>query len=226
MQKIIRPIIALLILTALATAASKPHVVAFGKTFTVKLFLGPTESQSQEIKVRALTVDGKIKEFTTGEPHDITDTIFTIQRAYRVNDSLPNDEKTLPKWKWQKGGWVLVDRASGRVSQLRLPEFDAYYSAASWYRDYVAYCGVSDNGEKLFAIVAQVGVKKPVLKNPLGPATGGELPDSECAPPTWQRQPMRVSFYPKNSKQVTYEVHGRAADVSTEPEAAKNEESN
>lgn len=206
-------------------AASKPHVVAFGKTFTVKMFLGPTESQSQDIKIRALTVDGKIKEFTTGEPHDITDTLFTIQRAYRVNDSLPNDEKSLPKWKWQRGGWVLVDRLSGRVSQLRLPEFDPYYSTASWYRDYVAYCGVSDSGEKLFAVVAQIGAKKPVLKNPLGPATGGDMPDSECSPPTWQRQPMRVTFFPKNTKEVTFEVHGRAADVATEP-APKEDESN
>lgn len=205
--------------------ASKPHVVAFGKTFTVKLFLGPTESQSQDIKVRALTVDGKIKEFTTGEPHDITDTLFTIQRAYRVNDSLPNEEKALPKWKWQRGGWVLVDRLTGRVSQLRLPEFDPYYSAASWYRDYVAYCGVSDNGEKLSAVVAQVGAKKPVLRNPLGPATGGEMPNSECAPPSWQRQPMRVTFFPRNTKQVTYEVHGRAADLATEP-STKEEEPN
>lgn len=205
--------------------ASKPHVVAFGKTFTVKLFLGPTESQSQDIKVRALTVDGKIKEFTTGEPHDITDTLFTIQRAYRVNDSLPNEEKALPKWKWQRGGWVLIDRLTGRVSQLRLPEFDPYYSAATWYRDYVAYCGVSDNGEKLFAVVAQVGAKKPVLRNSLGPATGGEMPDSECAPPSWQRQPMRVTFFPRNTKQVTYEVHGRAADLATEP-STKEEEPN
>ena len=198
--------------------ASKPHVVAFGKSFNVKLFLGPTESESQDIRIRALTVNGKIKEFTTGEPHDITDTLFTIQRAYRVNDSWPSDEKTLPKWRWQRGGWILVDRLSGRVTQLRLPEFDPYYSAASWYRDYVAYCGVSDSGEKLFAVVTQIGAKKPVLKNPLGPATGGDMPDSECAPPNWQRQPIRVTFFPKNGKQVTYEVHGRAADVATEPE--------
>jgi hypothetical protein len=223
MRKALCTIIGILILTVSAMCASKPHVVAFGKPFTVKLFLGPTESQSQDINIRALTVDGKIKEFTTGEPHDVTDTLFTIQRAYRVNDSLPNDEKKLPKWKWQRGGWVVVDRLTGRVSQLRLPEFDPYYSAASWYRDYVAYCGISDSGEKLFAIVAQIGAKKPVLKNPLGPATGGEMPDSECAPPTWQRQPIRVTFFPKNTKQVTYEVHGRAADVATEPPAKEEE---
>lgn len=212
-----------MILTAAALAASKPHVVALGKPFTVKLFLGPTETKSQDIKVRALTVDGRIKEFTTGEPHDITETLFAIQRAYRVNDSLPEDPRTLPKWKWQRGGWVLVDRMSGRVTQLRLPEFDPYYSAASWYRDYVAYCGVSESGEKLFAIVTQVGAKKPVLKSALGEMTGGETPDSECSAPEWQRQPTRVTFSPKGRRQLTFEVHGRAADLASAPESAPEE---
>ncbi len=223
MKRVSLPFVALMILTAAALAASKPHVVALGKPFTVKLFLGPTEAKSQDIKVRALTVDGRIKEFTTGEPHDITETLFAIQRAYRVNDSLPDDPRTLPKWKWQRGGWVLVDRTSGRVSQVRLPEFDPYYSAASWYRDYVAYCGVSESGEKLFAVVAQVGAKKPVLKSALGETSGGETPDSECSAPEWQRQPTRVTFSPKGRRQLTFEVHGRAADLASTPESAQEE---
>jgi hypothetical protein len=213
------------ILTGLALAASKPHVIAFGKTFTVKLFLGPTEARSEDIKIRALTVDGKIKEFTTGEAHDITEELFTVRRAYRVNDSLPDDNKTLPKWKWQRGGWVMVSRATGRVSQLKLPEFDPYYSDAAWYRDYVAYCGVSESGEKLYAVVAQVGSRKPIVRAPLGAASNGEMPDSECARPEWQRQPMRVTFNPKKAKQISFEVHGRAADLASEPEV-KEEESN
>ncbi len=218
MKRLIRPFVALLILTVSALGASKPHVVTLAKPFTVKLFLGPTEAKSQDIKIRALTVDGRIKEFTIGEPHEVTDTLFAIQRAYRVNDSLPDDPKTLPKWKWQRGGWVLVDRMSGRVTQLRLPEFDPYYSSASWYRDYVAYCGVSDSGEKLFAVVAQIGAKKPVLKSNLGETTGGEMPDSECSAPEWQRQPMRVTFSPKGRKQLTFDVHGRGADLSSTAE--------
>ncbi len=214
-----------LILTAFALAASKPHVIIFGKTFTVKLFLGPTETKSEDIKIRALTVDGKIKEFTTGDPHDITEELFTVRRAYRVNDSLPDDNKPLPKWKWQRGGWVLVSRATGRVSQLKLPEFDPYYSDAVWYREYVAYCGVSENGEKLYAVVAELGSRKPVVRAPLGASSNGEMPDSECGRPEWQRQPMRVTFHPKNGKQISFEVHGRAADVASEPEPA-GEESN
>ena len=218
MRRALSLTVSILILTALALAASKPHVIAFGKTFTVKLFLGPTESKSEDIKVRVLTVDGKIKEFTTGDSHEVTEELFTVRRAYRVNDSLPEDPRTLPKWKWQRAGWILVSRATGRVSQLKLPEFDPYYSAATWYRDYVAYCGVSDSGEKLYAIVAQLGVRKPVMRTPLGDASNGDMPDSECGVPVWQRQPTRVTFYPKNGKPLTFEVHGRAADLATEPE--------
>ncbi len=217
--------LATFILAAFAGAASKPHVIAYGKTFNVKFFLGPNEDKSEDIKIRALTVDGKIKEFTTGDPRDITDELFVIRRAYRVNDSLPEEGKP-PKWKWQRGGWLLVNRSTGRVSELKLPEFDPYYSDAVWYRDYVAYCGVSDTGEKLYAVVAQLGLRKPLVKAPLGNAMNGEMPYSECDRPTWERQPMRVTFYPKNGKQkVTFEVHGRAADLAAEPDT-KEEESN
>jgi hypothetical protein len=218
MRRVLSLTVILLILAAFAHSASKPHVIAFGKTFTVKLFLGPTESKSEDIKIRALMVDGKIKEFTTGDPHEVTDELFVVRRAFRVNDSLPEDPRTLPKWQWQRGGWVLVNRATGRVSELKLPEFDPYYSAAIWYRDYAAYCGVSDSGDKLFAVVAQLGVRKPVVRVSLGQASGGETADSQCAAPKWQRKPTRVTFFPKNGKEVTYEVHGHAADLATEPE--------
>ncbi len=176
MRRVPFVLLALAILTAFTTAASKPHVISFGKTFTVKLFLGPTETKSQDIKIRALMVDGKIKEFTTGETHDITDELFTVRRAFRVNDTLPDDDAKVPKWKWQRGGWVLVNRSTGRVSQLKLPEFDPYYSEAVWYRDYVAYCGLSENAERLYAVVAQLGLRKPVVRAPLGAATNGEMP--------------------------------------------------
>ena len=79
--------------------------------------------------------------------------------------------------KYTGGVALLVDRETGRVSQLNLPNFDAFYSLASWYRDYAAYCGVSDDGAKVFAIVAQLGSRKPILKRELGPVTDAEMPD-------------------------------------------------
>jgi hypothetical protein len=202
-------------------AAPKPHVLLFGKWTPVKLFVGANEDKGVDIKVRTLLVDGRIREFTTGEPHDVTERLFVVRRAYRLNDWLPKDEGTAHKWKWQRGSWLLVDRDTGRVSQVNLPYFDPFYSVASWYRDYAAYCGVSDDGEKLYAVVAQLARKKPVLRRELGPVKEAELPDSQCAAPAWQRQPPRVTFEPAGGQKVTFTVRGHAADLVTEAEEDK-----
>lgn len=214
-----RIVLAAAALVSMAAAAAKPHVIQFGKKTPVKLFVGPYEDSSLQIAVQPLMVDGKIKEFTTGAPHDVTDRLFVVRRAFRINDQLDEDGKTVPRWKWQRGGWLLVNRDSGRVSQLTLPEFDPYYSAASWYRDYVAYCGVSDDGEKLYAVVAQVGRRKPIVRKDLGAAHGRDLPESECPAPEWQRQPTRVTFAPVGGTKLTFEVRGHAADIADADEA-------
>jgi len=49
------------LLTSLGVAASKQHVVTFGKWTTVKLMAGDDESMPVEIKVRPLLVDGRTK---------------------------------------------------------------------------------------------------------------------------------------------------------------------
>jgi hypothetical protein len=197
--------------------AANPHVITFGKPLPVKLFLGPNQDKTVDLKIRSLYVDGKLKEFTTGEAHDITDRLFAVRRAFRLNDWLPEDEGTNHKWKWQRGGWLMVDRETGRVSQISLPLFDPFYSVASWYRDYVAYCGMNDEGTKLFAVVAQIGTKKPVLRREIGAANNGDLPDSECGAPDWQRSPMRVTFAPASGQKMTFAIRGRAVDISVDP---------
>ena len=212
-----------LALTCLAVAAPR-HNVRFGAGMPVELFLGPSETKSQKIEVRGLYVDSKLRDFTTGEPHEVTDRLFTVRKAYRLNDSLPDDAKKIPRWRWQRGGWLLVDRGSGRVTTLNLPKFDAYYSGASWYRDYIAYCGVSDNGEKLYAVVAQIGAKKPVVLKEIGAAHAKEEPESQCTVPKWQRDPMQVTFEPVAAAPVSFLVQGRRADAAApeNPEAAKD----
>ncbi len=173
-----------LFLSGLAFAAPKPKVITFGKPMTVKLFLGPIEDKTLDIKVRGLYVDGNLKEFTTGDVHDITDRLFVTRKAYRLNDNLPEDTKA-PHWKWQRGAWLLVDRTNAHITSLKLPEFDPFYSSVAWFRDYAAYCGISDNGETLYAIVAQVGRKKPILRKELGPASQEDPPDADCDAPQW-----------------------------------------
>jgi hypothetical protein len=208
MRQSIRLLLFFLCVTAIGAAAPKDKI-RFGTWMPVKLFVGPSEQKSQQIQVRAMYVGARLREFTTGEPHPVTDTTFVVRKAYRLNDSLPDDPKKIPVWRWQRGGWLLVDRSSGRVSNLELPEFDPYYSTASWYRDFIAYCGVSDDGERLFAVITQIGRKKPLLMRGLGVAHNREEPDSQCAPPKWQRDPVRVTFEPVGVAPFTVQVVGR-----------------
>lgn len=218
MRSLIRIILPVALAGAAVAATAPRHKIHFGGWMTVKFFVGPSQTEGRQIQVRALYVDSKLREFTTGEPHEVTDQIFVVRRAYRLNDALPEDEpKKVPNWRWQRGGWLLVDRNTGRVSPLKnLAEFDPYYSNATWYRDYVAYCGVSQDGEKLYAVITQIGLKKPLVLKELGPAHTKEEPDSQCALPKWQRDPMRVTFEPAGSAPSTFQVHGRHIDAAAD----------
>ena len=130
----------------------------------------------------------------------------------------------MPRWEWQRGGWLLVDRGTGRVTQISLPEFDAFYSTASWYRDYIAYCGVADDGQKLFAVVAQLGRRKPILKKALGEPGAEDAPDSECSAPQWQRHPARVTFEPADKQKLTFTVRGHVVDLVNDEEESEGSE--
>jgi hypothetical protein len=118
---------------------------------------------------------------------------------------------------------VLIDRVTGRITPLNLPEFDPYRSVAGWYRNYVAYCGVSDDNQKVYAMVVEVGRRKPVLKKELKDTVLDDKADSACKPPTWQRQPARVSFEPNGSEKTTYSIRGHSVDVVNDDD--ENEES-
>ena len=212
-----RPILFVLAGCLLASAAPKSHVVSFGKISSVKWYVGVSGNQTSELKIRPLFVDGRLKEYTLGPSHDITERLFVVQRAFRMNDSLPPEK--IPQWRWQRGAWMLVDRVSGKISPVNLAEYDSYYSTASWYRDYAAYCGISDDGKKLFAVVTQLGRRKPLLRKSLGEPQAGEMPDSECPPPAWER-PARVTFAVQDQK-FSYSVRGHAVDVIADDEDAE-----
>jgi hypothetical protein len=196
-------------------ASPKVHVITFGK-WTSAQWPDGSGKKLLPLRVRALLVDTRVKEYTTGISHDVTERLFVVRRVFRVNDALP--EESAARWQWQRGGWLLVDRATGKVSAVSLPEFDAFYSTTSWYRDYAAYCGVSEDGKKLYAMVAQVGRRKPVLKKVLGEPDGDDAPDSECPAPKWERSPARVTFEPDETQKVLFTIRGRVVDVVNEPE--------
>jgi hypothetical protein len=178
-----------------------------------------------ELKVRALVVDGVVKEWTTGEAHDVTDRSFVVRRAIRMNDSLPGDKQgpgdKAGRWVWQRGPWLLVDRMTGRIAALKLPDYDPGVSQVVWFRDYAGYCGVTASGKSLYAVVWQVGGRKPVLAKKLEGMVQEHRADPACGPVEWQREPMKATFHPAGKDAVGYEiVPGSAVLVedSDEPE--------
>ena len=206
-----------LLLTVAAAGASKIHLISFGKWNSVPWSSGSVADEKPLlIKIRPLLVDGQIKEYVMGAPHDVTDRLFVVRRAFRVNDSLPAD--AAPRWQWQRGGWLLVDRVTGHVSAVNLAEFDPLYSVAAWYRDYAAYCGVGEDGKKTYMVVAQLNRRKPILKKALGDLSDDAPADSACPSPVWERNPVRVSFEPAGSSKQTFAIRGRVVDVVSEEE--------
>jgi hypothetical protein len=214
----------ILLAPASALAVSKTHTVVFGKWTTVQWVPGTAASAADDkaltLKIRPLLVDTRIKEFALGTPHEVTDRLFVVRRAFRVNDSLPQESSAAPHWQWQRGGWLLVDRSTGHVTPINLPDFDPLYSVASWYRDYAAYCGVSDDGKKVYAMVAQLNRRKPVLKKPLSKSDLADdaPPDSACPAPAWQRAPTQVSFESSGNEKQTFAIRGRAVDLVNDKE--------
>jgi hypothetical protein len=187
------------------------------------------------LKIRALLVDGVLKEWTTGDAHDVTDRSFAVRRVIRLNDALPGDA-ALPggkaaatgHWVWQRGPWLLVDRVTGRVTALKLPDYDPGVSQVSWFRDYAAYCGVTATGKSLYAVVAQVAARKPMLAKKLSAFDAANAPVPVCAAPDWQREPLKITFHPAGKDAVSYDlVPGSAVlvedseDEAETPEASK-----
>src|SRR5438874_5207971 len=97
------PTWALVLLTfppiCLAAAKAKVHTVSLGmarkvpwsRPDRVPVSGDAGSNMTQMLKVRPLIVDGKQKEWTTGDAHDVTDRSFTIRRAMRLNDTLPGE---------------------------------------------------------------------------------------------------------------------------------------
>ena len=163
-----------------------------------------------ELKIRALLVDGALKEWTTGDAHDVTDRSFAVRRVIRLNDALPSDKPgpgdKQGHWVWQRGPWLLVDRVTGHVLALKLPDYDPGVSQVSWFRDYAAYCGVTASGKSLYAVVAQVAARKAVLARKLTEFDAESHPEPVCGSAEWQREPLRITFHPASRDAVGFDV--------------------
>jgi len=237
-----------------AAAPKKPHTVLLGgvKSAPYSRAGDPAGARADDtsLKIRPLLVDGRVSEWTTGDAHDVTERSFVVRRALRINDFLPGDAvkeaaagakdgdagaKTrlvnhpADRWVWQRGPWLLVDRMTGHVTALKLPDYDPGVSQVAWFRDYGAYCGVTASGKSLYAVVAQIGVRKKVLSKKLGAYDAGERGADAapvCGSAEWQRQPLRVTFHPAGREAVSFDLVGGSAvlvEEGDEDEPAKPE---
>lgn len=201
MCRVYQRLLATVALLAAGFAAPRQHTVALGRWTTVRV---TAESGTEErVKVRKLIIDDRVREYTAGSLHDVTERIFVIRRAHRVNDSLPDEAGQKPRWVWRLDGWISVDRQTGHIAQLNLPAFDPEISHANWYQDYAAYCGSSDDGSKTYMVVFQIGKRKPLLKK--------EFTGPGCVAPKWDRRPSRVTFNVAGEKS-SFLVRARSAD--------------
>ena len=216
MQTLRPALVPLLIVLAcsFANAAPRPqkvHAVTLGPPRRVPYT--PPEANadnksedSTTLRIRTLNVDGNQKEWTLGEVHDVTDRTFVIRRALHINDSLPSES---PRWSWQPGSWLMVDRSTGHITALHLPAYDPQVSDVVWFRDYAAYCGITSTAKgSVVAVIAELGSRKPVVQKALSPLPQSEVPHPVCSPPIWQRTPMRATLQLTGGQPVTYDVVG------------------
>jgi hypothetical protein len=192
---------AILLLLIGNAIAGQGHVVAWGGWKPVTLLSG------QQVKMRSLLVDGRVKEYSTGDSHEVTETLSVARRVFRLNNALPSETTKNPQWAWQLGGWMSINSTTGRVAELQLPEFDNHSSEASWFQDYAAYCGSSEDGKVHFMVVAQIGRRRPLLKK--------VLPGPSCPAPVWERDPTRVTFESSAGGKLSFVVHDNVADLQS-----------
>lgn len=207
-----------LVAPSLHAAARKGHTVFLGAAKRVAYSQAGDPAGAQpgetELKIRALVVDGALKEWTTGESHDVTDRSFVVRRAIRLNDALPGETPdkssatAASHWVWQRGPWLLVDRVTGHLAALKLPDYDPGISQVAWFRDYAAYCGETSSRKSLYAVVAQLAARKPVLAKKIAALDpdSRERPAAPCGPPDWQREPLRVTFHPAGKDAVSFTI--------------------
>jgi hypothetical protein len=214
----------------LNAAPRKVHVVGLGAVRRVPYSKSgdPAGAAAGEasLRIRPLVVDGLVKEWTSGEAHDVTDRSFVVRRVLRINDELPGEKpsNSSAHWVWQRGPWLLVDRVTGHISALKLPDYDPEVSQVIWFRDYAAYCGVTASGKSLYAVVAQVAVRKPVLAKKLNALDPAMRSAPACATVEWQREPLRATFHPAGADAVSFDIIAGSVvlveDSENEPEAS------
>lgn len=199
------------LLCARVAGAVKVHTVVLGPARKVP-YTPPEatpdtkDDDATSLHVRPLMVDARQREWTVGPVHEVTDRTFVVQRALHLNDGLPGEPV---HWTWQPGPWLMVDRVTGRITALHLPDFDPQVSDVAWFRDYAAYCGIATTAKGgLMAVVAELGARKAVVQQRLSAWPDPDAAHPACASAKWQRTPMRATIQQTGGQPITFDVVG------------------
>jgi len=65
---------------------------------------------------------------------------------------------------------------------------------------------VTASGKSLYAVVAQVAARKPVLARKLAAFDPESHADPVCALAEWQREPLRITFHAAAKDSVSFDV--------------------
>ena len=194
--------------------AAKMHFVSLGAVRKVPYTAPEATPDSKEedfttLRVRPLLIDEKPREWTMGDLHEVTDRTFVIRRAFRINDALPGEPA---HWTWQPGPWLQIDRPTGHVTPLHLPNFDTQISEVTWFRDYAAYCGLIPTLKGgVVAVVAELGSRRAVAQHVLAEWPLEKPAHPVCTTARWQRSPMRATLSLTGGGAITFDVAGTSS---------------
>ena len=176
---------------------------------------GPEETT---LKIRALLVDGRVSEWTTGDAHDVTDRSFVVRRALRINDSLPNDrpgESPQPATTEPLGLAARPVAARGsRKRPCHGPQAARLRSGqrARWLVSRLRGLLRSnrDGQEPLCSRGADWGAQARAGEEALA-FDAENHPWPVCELPEWQREPLKVTFHPAGRDPAGLDLVGGSA---------------
>ena len=118
----------------------------------------------------------------------------------------------------------MVDRVTGHITALHLPDFDPLVSDVVWFRDDAAYCGIATTAKGgVVAVIAQLGARKPIVHKLLAPWPQTTATNPVCAPAIWQRTPMRATLQLTGGQPVTYDVVGSVSLIEDNDNSSPDE---
>jgi hypothetical protein len=74
----------------------------------------------------------------------------------------------------------------------------------------------------LYAVVAQVAARKPLVAKKLQAWNPLDHPSPACAPAAWQREPLQITFQPTGGPAASFDLVGLSAVLVEDGDSAED----